>query len=1236
MPMAASAQGPGAIRINEVLANNASLTNVGAVVTAWVELVNTTSAPVALSDTSVTDNLSDPRRFVFPAGATIPGNGLLVVRFDPLAARSAFNTGFGLKTGGGGLYLYDRPANGGALIDSIEYGIQAADFSIGRASSGGGGWVLNVPTPGATNIAATLGLPTALKINEWMAVRSGNAEDWFEIFNSGPLPVSLGGLYLTDDPATRNRFGIANLSFIGIGLRGGYALFLADNQVSAGADHVNFRLEGSGEFIGLFDTDLAPIDTLKFGSQRNNVSEGRLPDGSTNRVFFIYSPSPGAPNQILAALTNVVINEILAHTDPPLEDAVELQNVTDAPIDIGGWYLSDELNDLRRYRIPGNTVIPAHGYTVIYEGQFNAVGVDNPARPFTYNSAHGDEAFLTQSDRSGALLAFTRQAFGSSFNGVSFGRYVTSDGVDFVAMSARSFGQDNPGSILQFRRGIGLPNPSPRVGPLVINEIMYHPPDLGGADNNLDEFIEIRNLTRQRFPLFDPRYPTNHWRLRGAVDFDFPSQTWLGPDGILLVVSFDSVLNTAALADFRLRYGLSNSVPIFGPYLGELDNSGESVELVQPDAVQQRPHSDAGYVPYVLVDRVKYNDSAPWPPEADGAGYSLQRKNRRLYGDDPANWKAAVPTAGRPNGTPPAIVAQPQTQTYLAGSDTTFTVGASGAPPLSYQWRFKGVDLPGATNATLAILGMDASDVGGYSVVVSNDEESIPSTEALLRIDPKSPTLRITSPRPNARLSNAVLTVQGSAQDNFGVSQVLVSLNEGLFQPAQGTTNWSVALELAAGTNTIRAKAVDHALNESSLVTLRVFFVVNSPLAILVSGDGSVSPTLDGTMLEVGRGYSLRASPAPGSLLSNWTGTGASGPLSSVETTLSFIMQSNLVLQAAFVPNRFVTVRGSYNGLFFEADEVRHERSGFFTATITELGTYSASLQIGTSRFPFSGRFDLSALATNRVALAATESVTVEMTLNLDEGGARITGHIRGGVWTANLAADRAAFSASTNPAPYLGAYTWVVSSSNDPATGPGGDGFGTVRVDASGRITFLGILGDGTKATQKVPISQNGDWPLYVGLYGGKGSLLGWTSVTNHEDGDLNGILSWSKAAAAGKLYANGFTNNATLTGSRYTRPNSGRVLNLINGFVTFTGGDLSAPFTNHVTLTEDNRFANLSTNKLTLSITPATGLFAGTGTDPVTGKSIPFKGAVLRKQNRASGHFLGPTQSGRVSVDP
>lgn len=1236
LAVAICAHGQSSVRLNEVLANNVSLTNVGGAVMDWVELANTSPMPVDLFGTSLSDDPGNPRRFVFPVGSTIPSNGLLVVRFNPLASASSSNTGFGLKAGGGGLYFYNTLANGSGLIDSIVYGIQAADFSIGRAPDSSGSWVLTTPTPGASNIAVTLGATTALRINEWMAARSDNAPDWFEIFNGGSDPVSLGGLHLTDDPGNRARFRIADLSFIGSGPRGGFTLFIADSLTNAGADHVNFRLEASGEFIGLYDGNLAPIDALAFGTQRINVSEGRLPDGGASRVFFTESPTPGAQNRFLTELTNVVINEVLAHTDPPLEDAVELYNVTEAPIDIGSWYLSDDLNDLRRYRIPPNTIIPAHGYTVIYEGQFNVAGQANPTVPFTYNSAHGDEAFLTQANANGVLVAFTRQAFGSSFNGVSFGRYVKSDGVDFVAMSSRSFGQDNPKSITQFRRGTGLPNPTPRVDPLVINEIMYHPPDIGITNNSLDEYIEIRNITNLRLPLFDPGYPTSHWRLREAVDFDFPARSSIAAGGIILVVSFDPVADPAALTDFRARYGISNSVPIFGPYTGELSNGGESVELVQPDAVQRPPHPDAGYVPYVLVDRVKYKDTAPWPLEADGAGYSLQRKNRRLYGDDPVNWKAALPTPGRPNGSPPAIVAQPQTQIYLAGSDTAFMVAATGMPPLNYQWRFKGVNLPDATNATLSIINMDSADVGNYSVMVGNDEESVISADALLRIDPKSPTLRITSPRPNIRVSNEVLTVQGSVQDNFGVLQVLVSLNGNEFQPAQGTTNWSASLELVAGTNTIRAKGLDYALNESPVVTLHVFFVVGSLLAIDVSGAGSVSPDLNGAMLEVGRSYSITATPGAGSLLSNWTGNGASGPVSSREATLNFVMQSNLVLNAAFVPNPFIPVRGAYSGLFFEEGEVHHERSGFFTAAVTELGAYSASIQIGTKRFPFSGRFDLAGRATNRVAVAATNILSVKLTLELSEGRDQITGNINGDEWTANLEADRAVFQAPSNTAPYAGSYALILPGGSDPVTSPGGDGFGTVRIDARGWLTFTGVLGDGTKAAQKIPISQGGNWPLYFGLYGGNGSMLGWTSVSNRDDGDLSGTLSWIKPAGSSKLYPGGFTNGVTLAGSQYAPPGAGRVLDLDNAFVTFTGGDLYAPFTNEVVLAEDNKFVNRSTNKLTLKISLPNGSFSGSAADPATGRSVSFKGVVLQRQNRASGHFLGPTQSGKVSLGP
>src|SRR5439155_264018 len=66
-------------------------------------------------------------------------------------------------------------------------------------------------------------------------------------------------------------------------------------------------------------------------------------------------------------------------------------------------------------------------------------------------------------------------AFGASENGVSFGRYTNGTAIEFVALSRRTFGVDNPATLDQFRAGEGLPNAYPKVGPVVINELMYHP-----------------------------------------------------------------------------------------------------------------------------------------------------------------------------------------------------------------------------------------------------------------------------------------------------------------------------------------------------------------------------------------------------------------------------------------------------------------------------------------------------------------------------------------------------------------------------------------------------------------------------------------------------------------------------------------------------------------------------------------------------------------------------------------
>ena len=369
------------------------------------------------------------------------------------------------------------------------------------------------------------------------------------------------------------------------------------------------------------------------------MSEGRFPDGASTIVKFPGTESPGDANYLL--ITNVVINEALTHTDPPLEDAIELRNISAAPVNIQNWWLSDAKGNLRKFRITSNITIPAGGYAVFYEYQFNNDPTNNP-NAFSLSSAKGDQIYLSVGDASGNLTGYrTSVDFGAAQNGVSFGRYVTSDGrEEFVAMSARSLGQDDPGSIDQFRLGTGAANPYPRVGPVVIAQIMYHPPDNGTNDNTLDEFVELRNITGAAAPLFDPANPTNTWRLRDAMDFDFPQGVSLPAGGRLLVVSFDPVLNPVQLAAFRSKYGVDGTIPIYGPYVGKLANGDDKVELYRPD------NPDAGFVPYVLADRVHYHDIAPWPPLADGTGGALQRVSLAGYGNDPTNWAVALPNFG--------------------------------------------------------------------------------------------------------------------------------------------------------------------------------------------------------------------------------------------------------------------------------------------------------------------------------------------------------------------------------------------------------------------------------------------------------------------------------------------------------------------------------------------------------------------------------------------------------------
>ncbi len=292
---------PSAIVLNEVMANNVGYPDQSGAPSDWIELYNRSPNQVDLSAASLSDNIDLPRKWTFPPLTFIPANGFVTVRCNSALPVSPDNTGFSLKKSGDQVYFSDKPANGGRLLDSITFGLQAADFPIGRVPNGSPTWVLTNPTKGSGNSPAPLGSTASLRINEWMAAPTAG-DDWFELCNPAASPVSLGELFLSDSLVNRTESRIPDLSFIGVGALG-FQEFKADgNDPKKGADHVSFKLSSTGETIALFTAGGTVIDSVTFGSpsvpQQPGVSQGRVPDASPNVMSFYGSATPGAGNSL--------------------------------------------------------------------------------------------------------------------------------------------------------------------------------------------------------------------------------------------------------------------------------------------------------------------------------------------------------------------------------------------------------------------------------------------------------------------------------------------------------------------------------------------------------------------------------------------------------------------------------------------------------------------------------------------------------------------------------------------------------------------------------------------------------------------------------------------------------------------------------------------------------------------------------------------------------------------------
>ena len=149
-----------------------------------------------------------------------------------------------------------------------------------------------VPSLAGGENVAPIDPPKNLRINE-VSANPIAGDDWLEIYNNGPFPVDMGGMFLSDDigEPTKHQLpaGITIPPY-------SHLVFIADE--TPGPMHLNFKLSSSGETVVLSDVpsrQTRPLDTITFAAQEPDQTAGRNPDGSATWAA-LRAPSKGFAN----------------------------------------------------------------------------------------------------------------------------------------------------------------------------------------------------------------------------------------------------------------------------------------------------------------------------------------------------------------------------------------------------------------------------------------------------------------------------------------------------------------------------------------------------------------------------------------------------------------------------------------------------------------------------------------------------------------------------------------------------------------------------------------------------------------------------------------------------------------------------------------------------------------------------------------------------------------------------
>ncbi len=215
----------------------------------------------------------------------------------------------------------------------------------------------------------------------------GDFPDWIELYNSGSSAVNLEGFWLSDDPAVAEKWAFPEV----IMEPGDYLVVFAsgkDRAPSEGGLHTNFRLSRQGTDVLLTAPDERMIDNVRIGPMYSNISYGRRPNRLGDWVYF-FEATPGERNSDQGQRSinigqaeeyPIYINEFITEnltsiydTDGDLFEWVELFHSGEEPINLKGYWLSDDPENPFKWRFPDITVKPEEYLVVFASGKARSV-----------------------------------------------------------------------------------------------------------------------------------------------------------------------------------------------------------------------------------------------------------------------------------------------------------------------------------------------------------------------------------------------------------------------------------------------------------------------------------------------------------------------------------------------------------------------------------------------------------------------------------------------------------------------------------------------------------------------------------------------------------------------------------------------------------------------------------------------------------------------------------------------